>query len=183
MTAIKKVEPFLARAEELTAQEPVVAHYLRVYSLNILIKGKHAGESTPESDAKLMDVLGKAEDAKKSLDLSQGQETMESFALRVFDGADAKDRAGQADATSKKQFYVAGQMLDACAQFYDGELPPDLMEKAKYAKFRCMQIHDCLRRGVPIDPPPAREGDAAAAAGAGSSLAGSPDEEAALYAT
>lgn len=155
MGTLKKMEPFLARAEELRASEPVVAYYIQIYSLISLMKAKESGEPfTPEATSKLTELFGKAEGTKKGLDLTQGRETMESYALRVFDKSDSQDRSGLRDASTKRLYYVAGQMLDVCKQFYDNELPPDLAEKAKYAKWRCMAIHEALQQGVEPPPPP-----------------------------
>lgn len=158
--ALKKVGPYLQRAEELESVQPVVSYYCRVYALDILGTARANGGQSPELDTRLIAELGKAEGQKKTLDLSQGGEVTEGFALQVFEAADAKDRAGTTDEASKKQFYVAGLFLDVCAQFYKGELPPDLAEKAKYGKFRALQIADCIKRGV--DPSPEKPPEAAA---------------------
>lgn len=115
------------------------------------------GDTSPELEKQLLGELGEAEAAKKTLNLEggQGQSTTESFALRVFDGADAADHAAR-DSTSQaavfQKFYAAALFLDVCAQFYDGELPPDLAEKARYARFRVVQIRDGLKQGVPSYP-------------------------------
>lgn len=115
------------------------------------------GDASPELEKQLLGELGEAETAKKTLNLDggQGQSTTESFALRVFDGADAADHAAR-DSTSQaavfQKFYAAALFLDVCAQFYDGELPPDLAEKARYARFRVVQIREGLKQGVPSYP-------------------------------
>lgn len=124
------------------------------------------GGLTPAAQACLLEELDRAEASKATLDLAQGRETMEAFALQVFDGAEAADRSGQSDANTASHFYMASLFVDACAQFYGGELPPDLFEKSKYAKYRAMHIRDCLKRGAIPDAPLASEalaGDAVAA--------------------
>lgn len=168
--AVKRCRPFLQRAEELGAHEPVVAYYCRVHAVEILAQAYRAGDNGPEVVTLLTAEMTKAEDAKKVLDLSQGQEAMQVFALQIFDSADVKDRAGCGDAGVAHQFYVASQFVDACAQFFDGELPPDLQEKSKYAKYRAMQIRESVRQGVSPAPPPAG-GSAAAPAAPGSGAA------------
>eukprot|EP00429_Kryptoperidinium_foliaceum_P072628 CAMPEP_0176071652 /NCGR_PEP_ID=MMETSP0120_2-20121206/35790_1 /TAXON_ID=160619 /ORGANISM="Kryptoperidinium foliaceum, Strain CCMP 1326" /LENGTH=159 /DNA_ID=CAMNT_0017405313 /DNA_START=42 /DNA_END=517 /DNA_ORIENTATION=- len=153
---LKRAEPFFQRADELAAHEPVISYYCRLHGVSLLGKGHQAHSLSSDGTSRLVAELTKTEEQKTTLDLSHAQETVEAFALRVFDAADLKDKNGLTDAASKRQYYVAGQFLDACAQFYDGQLPPDLAEKSKYAKFRCMQIHDCLRRGVsPVPEAPA----------------------------
>ncbi|CAE7713149.1 LIP5 [Symbiodinium necroappetens] len=124
---------------------------------NIVIYHFLNGEASGEEKNLLLAELQKAEDVKKSLNISSsdGQGTVESFALRVFDAADASDRSardktGQAAAVSK--LYAAALFLDVCAQFHDGELPPDLAEKARYARFRVVQIREGLKQGIPSYP-------------------------------
>jgi vacuolar protein sorting-associated protein VTA1 len=103
----------------------------------------------------LIATLDKAEAAKKALNMDKlvSQDQCEAFAVRVFSNTDAIDRNGDADASTASNFYVSSMFLDVCAQFYDGELPPDLEEKSKYAKYRAVQIRDCVKKGMPITPP------------------------------
>mmetsp|Transcript_3556 Transcript_3556/g.8363 ORF Transcript_3556/g.8363 Transcript_3556/m.8363 type:complete len:280 (-) Transcript_3556:86-925(-) len=154
MSLATRAQGLLQRATELAVHEPIVAYYCRVQAVELLVKQRQAGAASAELDAILGEELGKAEDAKKTLDLSHGREVMEGFALSVFDGVDVADRSSGADGTSATKFYAASQFLEVCAQFYEGELPPDLAEKAKYAKFRAVQIREALRQGLRPPPPP-----------------------------
>lgn len=81
--------------------------------------------------------------------------------MDVFKSVDTADRGGTRDASVCSRFYVAGLFIDVLAQFYDGELPPDLAEKTRYAKFRAFQIRDFIKRGVDPPPPPEPQGTAA----------------------
>mmetsp|Transcript_7014 Transcript_7014/g.12998 ORF Transcript_7014/g.12998 Transcript_7014/m.12998 type:complete len:267 (+) Transcript_7014:56-856(+) len=153
--AIKRCKPFLQRAEELAPHEPVIAYYFRVHALDILGKAHENGEKSPELQSLLIQELDQAEKAKRSLDLSSGREKMEQFALGMFKKVDEADRAGSTDANTASQFYIAGLFLDACAQFHGGEMPPDLQSMSKYAKFRAVQIRDCVKQGIQPTPPPA----------------------------
>merc|ERR1740138_11377 len=97
---------------------------------------------------------------------------MESFALAQFDTPDTADRAGATSATTAGQFYVASSFLEVCATFYNGEMPPDIAEKARYAKFRAVQIQQSLKQGLPVPPPPgSSEAEAAEGGGAAASSA------------
>ena len=132
-------------------------YYCRLHAIELLMQARQKGETSPEEKELLLSEFQKAEDAKKShsISSSDGQGTVESFALRVFDVAEAADRSakdknGQAAAVSK--LYAAALFLDVCAQFYDGELPPDLAEKARYARFRVVQIREGLKQGIPSYP-------------------------------
>mmetsp|Transcript_12374 Transcript_12374/g.27497 ORF Transcript_12374/g.27497 Transcript_12374/m.27497 type:complete len:291 (+) Transcript_12374:58-930(+) len=159
---IKKCNMYLARAKELDADQPIVAYYCRRYALDLLVKAKMAQQTTPDSDGLLMKTLKEAEEGSKNLDLSQGQDTMEAFALGLFDNADTTDRGGGLEGNSAKvvasQFYVAGLFLDTLAQFYEGELPPDIAEKARYAKFRAGTIRNAVSKGLEVPPPPQSQG-------------------------
>jgi vacuolar protein sorting-associated protein VTA1 len=154
MAAAKRAMPYLARANEMDAHEPIVAYYCRLHGIEMLMKVRQAGQSTPESDGIMMDALGKAEQAKKAhnLDPAECQDVVEAFAIRIFDQVDSTDRAGMTEASTANTFYIASQFLEVCAQFYSGEMPPDLAEKSKYAKYRAVQIRDCLKKGLPLAP-------------------------------
>lgn len=160
---LKKCKPFTQRADELAGHEPVVSYYCRLAAIEILMKARQAGQSNAEADTLMMGELDKAESAKKGLDLSTGRDTMEAFAGGVFDKVDSMDRAGTYNKSTCSMFYAAGVFLDVCAQFYDGELPPDLAEKSKYSKYRAVHILDCLKKGVAVTPPPAPAVDSLAA--------------------
>lgn len=123
-----------------------------------MIHASRKGDAAPDLQNQLLAELQIAEESKKSLNLqssADGQTTTEAFALRVFDAADAADRAA-VDSSSQaaviQKFYASALFLDVCAQFYDGELPPDLAEKARYARFRVVKIREGLKQGVPSYP-------------------------------
>eukprot|EP00929_Paragymnodinium_shiwhaense_P042570 TRINITY_DN22011_c0_g1_i1.p1 TRINITY_DN22011_c0_g1~~TRINITY_DN22011_c0_g1_i1.p1 ORF type:complete len:273 (+),score=50.38 TRINITY_DN22011_c0_g1_i1:88-906(+) len=162
--ALRRCRPFLQRAGELDAHEPIPAHYCRLFAVESLVKAMQRGELDAAAQGVMMEEFAKAEASKARLDLSQGQETMEAFALRVFDNVDLGDRNGSTTAATAAQFYAAACFLDVCAQFYSGELPPDLAEKSKYAKYRTVQIRDCIKQG--LNPAPSPPATSAAPAGA-----------------
>ena len=174
---MSKWRPYIQRAGELATHQPVVAYYCRLHAIELMMKARKGGDTSPELEKQLLGELQEAENAKKNVNLSNnnGQSTTESFALSVFDGADAADHAAR-DNTSQaavvQHFYAAALFLDICAQFY-GELPPDLAEKARYARFRVVQIREGLRQGVPSypvapEPPAAAEPSVGAAPSASS---------------
>jgi len=119
----------------------------------MLAQASQGGDNDTEARNALLRELEIVEKAKQALDLSNGQEKMEEFALRVFGNTDASDREGTANLVTVKGFFAASIFLDACAQFYDNELPPDLQEKSKYAKYRTFQIRDALKQGATPPPP------------------------------
>merc|ERR1712037_544601 len=85
---------------------------------------------------------------------------MEEFVLSVFKAADDADRAGGADMNLAHRFWVASQFIDVLGQFHGGELPPDLLEKRRYALYKASYIRDCLKKGmVPEAGPPGGDND------------------------
>ena len=179
MATQAKWRPYLQRAGEIAAHQPVVAHFCRLHAIELMMKARQSGNTSPELEKQLLGELGEAEAAKKTLNIAsaQGQSTTESFALRVFDGADAADHAArdrESQAAVFQKFYAAALFLDVCAQFYDGELPPDLAEKARYARFRVVQIREGLKQGVPSYPEaPSADASASAEAPAAAALGAS----------
>ncbi|CAJ1416729.1 unnamed protein product [Effrenium voratum] len=120
--------------------------------MGLMMRARKQGDSSAELQNLLLGEFQKAEQSKQALNLSHnaGQSTAEAFALNVFDAAENADKAAR-DSSSQggvvAKFYAAALFLDVCAQFYDGELPPDLAEKARYARFRVVQIREGLKSG------------------------------------
>ena len=76
---------------------------------------------------------------------------MEEFALSVFAAADKADRESPVqppDTSLAGRFYVSSLFFDVLTQFYaDHQLPPDLEQKRRYAKYRTIQI----KNGKPLE--------------------------------
>ena len=57
-----------------------------------------------------------------------------------------------------KSFYTAGMLFDVLTIF--GELPEELVQNRKYAKWKAAYIHNCLKSGeTPVPGPLQEEGD------------------------
>jgi hypothetical protein len=71
---------------------------------------------------------------------------MEEFCLSVFANTDKADRDSDTqppDISFASRFYISALFFDVLSQFHsDGQLPPDLEQKRKYAKYRTMQIRN-----------------------------------------
>lgn len=155
---VKKMKPFMQRADELEARVPFAAFYCRMHVTETLMKARQSGASDGEADKLLMEALEGAEKLKASVDLQGGPAKMEEFALSVFKAADDVDRNGEADQGVALRFYASSLFLDVLAQFHSGELPPDLVEKRKYARYKTAYIRDCLKKGIkPEAGPPGGE--------------------------
>ncbi len=76
---------------------------------------------------------------------------MEEFCVSVFTNADKADRESPSqppDIGLASRFYIASLFFDVLTQFHTGgQLPPDLEQKRKYAKYRTLQI----RNRQPLD--------------------------------
>jgi len=153
---LKRVQPYLKRAAELDDDQPIIAHYCRVYALETLVMARQTGESNTELDALMMQTFNVAEACKQRLDLSNGPATMEAFARAAFENADVADRSGKVDGRIPSQFYIASLFIEALAQFHNRVLPPDLAELSRYAKQRAVHVRECLQRGIDPTPPPPR---------------------------
>ena len=87
---------------------------------------------------------------------------MERFAMEIFDKADRVDRAGAATESTAKTFYAAVYFIQALETF--GELPDELVKKARYSLWKAADIRKAIREGR--QPTPGGAGEESAAAGA-----------------
>ena len=135
--SLKAIKPYLERANELQSKDPVIAYHCRLYALQEAMRIRAI---LPEEDVGfvmgLMDTLEKQKSELGELD--NPSVLVENFAQDLFQRADDADRAGQNDIRTGKAFLVASQLIEVCKQFE--ELPADLAEKSKYAKWRFVEI-------------------------------------------
>ena len=149
-TSLKSVKPYLDRASEVQAKDPIVAYHCRLYALQeaMALRAK-----LPKADMgfvlTLMDELEAEKGALGDLDSASAQ--VENFAQDLFQRADDADRAGQSDLRTAKVYLAAANVMEACKQF--GELPADLSEKIKYAKWRFVELAKAVKeRRAPAPP-------------------------------
>ncbi|KAG0611740.1 hypothetical protein M758_7G161700 [Ceratodon purpureus] len=154
----KVLLPYLQRADELQKHDHLAAYYCRLYAMErgLRIPPK---ERTNETKAILISLMNQLEKDKKVVKLSSDDNMyMEGFALRVFAKADKQDRAGRADLKTAMTFYAASIFFEVLLQF--GELPPDILEKQKYASWKAVDIRKALSQGKkPVPGPPVTEKD------------------------
>ncbi|KAJ2742419.1 hypothetical protein GGI20_004494, partial [Coemansia sp. BCRC 34301] len=157
----KLVEPFIHRAQEMAAVDPVVSYFCKYYAARLAI----TADATTERDTYLAQLLDQLETEKGRLaenenmrDDRTASQHVTSFALRVFAKADTEDREGRGSKATAKTFIVASQFLQVVGAF--GEVPVDLAEKIKYAKWRAAEILKAAREGrPPPEPPVVQESD------------------------
>lgn len=85
-------------------------------------------------------------------DQEQAKLAVLQFASRIFLAADNEDRAGQATKKTGRLFLVASQFLEVVRVF--GELPEELEERIRYAKWKAADIVRALNEGRQPHPGP-----------------------------
>lgn len=146
----KRFEPHLKRAEEIQASLPLIAYYVRLYVTEKLME-LHRQKDTTVKEL-LIKTLDECESARKVLDLSNGQDEVETFVMGVFSNADDEDRKGTITAATARKFYVASLFIDILEQFYEGGLPEGWEEKRKYTRYKAADIRKCLQAGTTPKP-------------------------------
>jgi len=159
---VKGLQPFLQRAAEVAKLKPKVAFYLREF---VVSQGLKVEDRSPELQKLLETVIEQMETQRATLgklDREADHLEMERFAMEIFDKADRVDRAGAATESTAKTFYAAVYFIQALETF--GELPDELVKKARYSLWKAADIRKAIREGR--QPTPGGAGEESAAAGA-----------------
>lgn len=161
--SLKHIKKFLDEAKAREKQDPLVAYHLRLHALQ---EAMEVRSKIPKEDmAYILTLMDAAEAEKNGLGQvgDQGEEEkhahVENFALELFEKADNLDRAGQSTLSTAKIYNSAYHVMEACKQFHGGaELPEDLQEKLKYAKWRVVEIAKATKERRQPPPPRGMEG-------------------------
>lgn len=153
---LKKVTPFVRRAEELdraaktNPESRLVAYYCRQYAVHI---GIPLAQS-PQAKQCLGTILGSLEEEKEAMSnftRDEAKFVCRKFADGIFDKADGEDRMGMASKTTAKTFYAAASFFEILQQFYEeAEVSEERMEeqkRTKYAKWKATEILKAIREG------------------------------------
>ena len=155
-TELKKINPFIRRAEELdkdqtSPESRLVAYYSRQYAVHT---GIPLASSSPEAKVCLGQLLEDLEKEKTAMDNFTREEAAflsRQFANKVFDKADGEDRMGMANKNTAKSFYAAASFLQILEQFYDNndisEAPEEDKKRIIYAKWKATEILKALKEG------------------------------------
>ena len=154
--SLKPIKAYLEQAKQRAA-DPVIAYHCRLYALQEAMAMR---ASIPKADMGfILGLMDSLEKEKAAIgELEDAGVLCENFAQELFQKADDADRAGQSTLPVAKDFLSAAQLMEVCKQF--GELPPDLLEKIKYGKWRFVEICKATKeRRAPappktLDPPP-----------------------------
>ncbi|KAJ1984955.1 hypothetical protein H4R34_000298 [Dimargaris verticillata] len=155
---LRFVGPYLQRARELATHEPIIAYYCQFYAVKLALA---RGGQAPETQAFLLGLVEDLETKKAALgqepailDDETSKSYLHNFALKVFYNADNEDRAGKASKKTGLTFLASTIFMELLRIF--GDLPSDVEEKLKYAKWKAKEIVQALREGrAPTAGPPA----------------------------
>ncbi|KAJ3149109.1 hypothetical protein HDU86_007052 [Geranomyces michiganensis] len=157
---LKAITPYLQRAAELQAKEPVVAYYCKFFAAKLALERASRSDSEKKY---LLDIMQELEQDKKNLVGNEaitndvvGYAHVENFALRIFFNADTEDRDGRASKKTAKTFLAASMFLELLRVF--GEVDAEVKDKIRYSKFKAADIIKALREGrVPTPGAPGEE--------------------------
>lgn len=168
---LKKIAPYIKRAEELdkdhtAAESRLVAYYLRQYAVQLgipLIAG-----ASPAAKTCLGTILGDLEKEKSKMDNFTRDEAAflcRKFAMNVFNKADNEDRAGLAGKGTAKTFYAAQSFLQMLDQFAttpsdegdENEQRTEDKKRILYCKWKATEILKAIKEGR--EPTPGGYGD------------------------
>ena len=151
---LKKITPFIRRAEELdkdkaNPESRLVAYYCRQYAVSL---GIGLAKSGPAQNC-LADILNQLEKEKEAMSVFSREEARylcKEFCTKIFDKADGEDRAGAAGKGTAKTFYAAASFFEMLGQFYDTDDNEEREEQKKkivYCKWKATEILKALKEG------------------------------------
>ncbi|KAK5971758.1 Vacuolar protein sorting-associated protein VTA1 [Trichostrongylus colubriformis] len=152
--SLKPIAHYIKIANENSSRDPVVYYWCLFYAVQ---NAMHLDKSSPEALKFLTGLLSTLETIKKQLVGNEAitnevvaQAHLEDFALKLFNFADAREKAGQVDKSVVHAFYTAGHIMDVLSLF--GEVEEPFLSSKKYAKWKSTQIFSCLKEGKPYVP-------------------------------
>lgn len=158
---LKKIAPFIKRAEELdkdttSPESRLVAYYCRQYAVHL---GIPLVGSAPAAKTCLGELLSDLEKEKPAMDNFTRDEAAflcRKFAEGVFNKADAEDREGRATKATAKTFYAAASFLQMLEQFADEDAESEQIAEDKkrivYSKWKSTEILKAIKEGRELTP-------------------------------
>lgn len=156
---LKKISPFLRRAEELDRdrsrpESRVTAYACRQYAVQVGIPLASSAADPTAARECLGAILGGLETEKVAMAVFSREEharICHDFADKVFEKADGEDRGGVANKGTARTFYAAGTFYEILEQFYTGEeleaiALPDEDESREMAEKREVKEEEDQRR-------------------------------------
>eukprot|EP00771_Trimastix_marina_P001714 gnl/Trimastix_PCT/2805.p1 GENE.gnl/Trimastix_PCT/2805~~gnl/Trimastix_PCT/2805.p1 ORF type:complete len:422 (+),score=66.83 gnl/Trimastix_PCT/2805:76-1341(+) len=157
--ALSELKPFITRAAELDAHEPLMSYYCRTHALDLALQMRKEKRALDDQSTRfliaIMDHLEAEKARLRPLD-SDAMIYVRGFAEDVFLRADNEDRAGQATKTTAATFLAASTFFEILKQF--GPLPEEIEKKQLYARVKARDIGRALAAGqTPYSGPPGGE--------------------------
>ncbi|KAH8835494.1 Vta1 like-domain-containing protein, partial [Flagelloscypha sp. PMI_526] len=156
---LRAIQPYLQRADELKAKDPVMAYWCAYYAAQVGISLK---SKDPAGRELLFTLITKLEQMKAEASPSDAIEQeaassayVENFALKVFAMADNEDRRGEGTRSTAKKFLAAANFLEVLKIFPTSELSETNDDKIRYAKWKAADIAKAFREGRKPVPGPA----------------------------
>jgi vacuolar protein sorting-associated protein VTA1 len=155
---LKKISPFVRRAEELdrdqtSPESRLVAYYLRQYAVHQGIPLASASPGAKTCLGHLLESLEKEKTAMDAFTRNESSFLCRQFANRVFDKADGEDRMGMATKETAKTFYAAASFLQMLEQFYEKDDEESIEARAEnrkriiYTKWKATEILKAIKEG------------------------------------
>uniref|UniRef100_A0A183CCF2 Vacuolar protein sorting-associated protein VTA1 n=1 Tax=Globodera pallida TaxID=36090 RepID=A0A183CCF2_GLOPA len=155
--SMRPIAHFVKIANEYAARDVVIHYWCLVKSLEDGMKQSGNDPDTKKFLLNLMTVLENMKQMHKNNDaITQeivAQSHIEDQAQRLFQFAYGLDQQGDFGQKIIKAFYTAGYLFDVLTCF--GQLDENIQSARKYAKWRAIDIHNCLKRGE--QPKPAED--------------------------
>lgn len=159
---LKPITEYIRRAKELTSDETspksrLVAYYCRQYAVKI---GTPLA-TDPDSKAALaviIDAIDAEKDEMEKFTKDEAYAKCRSYAMEVFDQADAEDRVGETVNETSNNLCVAAIYFDVLKQFTEEEggrgkeVATEEEKKGFYAKRRAAYITKAIEEGRELTP-------------------------------
>jgi vacuolar protein sorting-associated protein VTA1 len=154
---LKKITQYIRRAEELSKQSNptpetiLVAYHCRQHAVQMGIPLA----TTADAKKCLGDILTTLEEHRSKMGGFSKEEKYticQDFAYKIFDKADAEDRAGKSSKGTARTFYAAASFLDILKQFQneeeqEGAEALEEQKKSFYAKWKATDILKAIKEG------------------------------------
>ena len=153
---LKKIAPFIKRAEELdkdttSPESRLVAYYCRQYAVHLGIPLVGTAPAAKTCLGELLSDLEKEKPAMDNFTRDEAAFLCRKFAEGVFNKADAEDREGRATKVTAKTFYAAASFLQMLEQFADEDAESELIAEDKrrivYSKWKSTEILKAIKEG------------------------------------
>lgn len=158
---LKSIQSFIKIANDIEKRDPVVAYWIRMYSLETALK---IDKNSPECKKFLRDILICLENFKQShktedrvTNETVGQAHFENYVMNIFNMADTLDRNGEGSKKVASMFFMATMLFETMSVF--GNLSEELQQRSKYAKFKAAYILKCIKSGQTPKPGPIDNAD------------------------